>query len=758
MSTPDTAWALRMPAPLDAVRALTDELHVHPTLAAAVWARGLRTHASRRLRPELVPAPIPHLDEAAERLERAIERRERIVLHGDYDADGVTGTAVLTLGLRALGGRVAPFIPDRLGDGYGVSSARIDEHVAAADLFVTIDCGISNHDEVARLRSAGVDVIVTDHHVPGATLPAALVVHPALAPRDDDGTADLTGAGVAYHLLWALHRRRGLAAPLEYADLATVGTIADVAPLLGANRALVRAGLERMHASASAGLRALVGLNKLRGAVSAHHVAFVLAPRLNAAGRLGRSNDALELLTTGSDDRARVLATLLDVLNGERRTLQARMLEQALEIVDPAAPAVVIRHPEWHPGVMGIVASQVLERHYRPVFVVAQGKGSVRSTPGISAVAGLNAAGTVLQRWGGHAAAAGFSLDEANFEAFRDAIYDFVSSHPVPVRTVTADAVLRPDQVTSDLFAALAELEPYGQGHVAPRFAVRGPLTRLRAVGKGGDHLQLGVGAVKGVAWNRGHEAERWTLGGAITAFASLAEATYRDITTIELRAEALTDSPSLHLAPEAIDAHRSGAERHPSAPCRLRLGAPPARSADVTHITALVPDGLDPLAPLRRALAGAGVVHLDLDERALVALERAADAYPNVHDLRTAFVAAQRGRALPWSDAKATLARTALEELDLLDERGRARRAQRRDPYDAATLRASLVARHALDTLVNVIRCLGRDDAARAIAALVAPSGADGGDARTGGLIADTEDQPPEGAVTSDRDGVVAV
>ena len=718
MSADDgAAWAIRRPAPLDAVRALTDELHVHPALAATIWARGLRHHASSRLKPTLEPAPIPRLDDAAERLALAIERRERILLHGDYDADGVTGTALLTLGLRALGGRVTPFVPDRLGDGYGVSPARVDEHAAKADLFVTIDCGISNVAEVARLRAAGVDVIVTDHHVPGETLPDALVVHPALAPSDEHGTADLTGAGVAYHLLWALHRRLGLEAPLEYADLATIGTVADVAPLLGANRALVREGLARLGGSAWAGLRALVSLNKLRGDISAHHVAFVLAPRLNAAGRLGRADDALELLMTGSDDRARVLATLLDVLNGERRVTQDRMLGQALELVDEAAPAVVIRHADWHPGVMGIVASQVLERHYRPVFVVAQGKGSVRSTPGISAVDGLRAASPWLQRWGGHAAAAGFSLDEAHFERFRDAIYEYVASHAPPARTVTADALLRPEQVTTDFHASLAALEPYGQGHPAPRFAIQGPLTRLRAVGKGGSHLQLSVGAVKGVAWNRGHDADRWSLGSDITAFASLTESTFRDTTTIELRAEALTDTARMRLAADAADA---AADTDTAGRLTIGSASPPPGARRMTTLAIDPKAPLDPLAELRAALRRGEAVHLDLDRAELEALARAAEGYPGVHDVRLAFVQTQRGRPWPWQGHKADLMMTVLRELDLVDERGRARSGRRVDPYDAPTLRASLVARHALDTMVNLIRALSPDDAARAVLALL--------------------------------------
>jgi single-stranded-DNA-specific exonuclease len=733
----DPAWLLRLPAPLSAVAALTEELHVHPALASAIWSRGLGDGASRRLSPDLVPAPIARLDEAAERLRTAIDAGERILLHGDYDADGVSGTALLLLGLRALGGRVEAFLPDRLADGYGLSPQRVEQHAGRADLLVTIDCGISNHAEVAQLRASGVDVIVTDHHVPGATLPDALVVHPGLHGDDAHGTASLTGAGVAYHLLWALHRHLGLEAPLAFADLATIGTVADVAPLVGANRALVREGLARLADSVWPGVRALVTLNKLRGAVSAHHVAFVLAPRLNAAGRLGRAGDALELLTTASEDRARVLATVLDAHNGERRATQDRMLSEALELVDVAAPAIVLRHGAWHPGVMGIVASQVLERHYRPVYVVAQGKGSVRSTPGISAVEGLRAARQWLTRWGGHAAAAGFALDEAHFEPFRDAIYEFVASHDPPARRVTADLLLRPDQVTKDLFADLSRLEPYGQGFDTPLFAIHGPLSHARAVGNGGSHLQLTVGGVRGVSWGRGHEATRWAAGAAVTAVASLTESTYRDVTTIELRAQGLLEASRLRLeSPREAAVEAGGAPAVPlvmdrpraATRGRLHVGAPPgaamatgARAAAASrHVTSLAPQPLDPLATLRDALALPGDTYLDLDDTALESLLAAAREYPDVHDVRLGYVQTQRGREWPWTGQKAELVRAALIELDLIDARGRARSGQRRDPYDAPTLRASLVARHALDTLVNALRALAPDDAARAITALV--------------------------------------
>src|SRR5690606_16998360 len=268
----DILWTVRPPAPPGHVASLSRALGVPPALAAILWARGLRDDAADHLNPPLVRSPNPSLIEAAARLAEAIERRERILIHGDYDADGITGTALLLLGLRALGGKVEAYLPNRLTDGYGISEARLEEHAARADLFLTVDCGVTNLAEIRALQERGVEVIVTDHHTPGSELPACLVVHPRLSPLARDGLPELTGSGVAFHLLWALHERMGLEAPLEYADLATIGTIADVAPLLGENRSLIKEGLARLSDSRWPGVRATIKQAKLRGDVSARDV------------------------------------------------------------------------------------------------------------------------------------------------------------------------------------------------------------------------------------------------------------------------------------------------------------------------------------------------------------------------------------------------------------------------------------------------------------------------------------------------------
>jgi single-stranded-DNA-specific exonuclease len=716
---PEVRWHARPPAPPDRIAPLVRQLGVPPLLASILWARGLAGEAARAaLDPPLTPSAIPTLDDAAGRLAQALDRGERILVHGDYDADGITGTAVLTLGLRALGGRVEPFLPNRLTHGYGLHPDLVDAHAARSELLVTVDCGIANVDEVAHLRNAGVDVIVTDHHTPGTRLPDALVVHPSLAADAPPLGAEPTGAGVAFHLLWRLHRRLGLDDPLDYADLATIGTVADVAPLLGDNRALVREGLARMPGSSWPGVRAMLAQSRLRGAPSARDVAFVLAPRLNAAGRLGQPEKGLELLLAGSERRARELAVYLDAHNDERKRIQDEMTEAALAQVDPDAPAIVVHDDAWHPGVMGIVASKLLERFYRPVFILARGQGSVRSTPGISAVEALRAAGDELLRFGGHTAAAGFAIDPERIPAFRERVCAFVAQHPVPAPEVTADAVLDPGQVDEDLWRAIQQLEPFGEGHPAPRFAIAGDLHAARAVGRDARHLQLRVRDVKGVAWDQGERAAALRPGQALHVAAALRENVWNERRTIEFVADALRPAAPLPLAP-APDG-----EAVPSARAHVRRGTP--SSPDAGRRLLELPLGDDPLRahePLAGLLAEGRPLWFDLDADAQGAVARAARRYPTVHEVRRAFVALRAGARPPLGPDAARLALRALRELDLVDERDRARAGVARvDPYASATLTAGLLQRYRLETFLNAFRHLDDDGFARAVVALFVP------------------------------------
>jgi len=394
---------------------------------------------------------------------------------------------------------------------------------------------VTNLDEVEAITRAGVEVIVTDHHSPGREVPNCLVVHPALTPNYDHDLHNLTGAGVAYHLLWAVHEALGKPPPLEYADLACIGIIADVAPLIGENRALVLAGLEQMRHSAHAGLRAVLHQKNLERP-TARDVAFIIAPRINAAGRLGEAEIALEFLTTPSERRALELTVYMDARNVERQAIQAKMFEQALEIVNPKDPALVVTHPDWHAGIMGIVASKLLDKFFKPVFIIAQGKGSVRSTPGISAVDGLRYSADLLKRYGGHSGAAGFAMHSEHIPALTRRLHTYAEQFPLPVPRVKLDALLPRGMYSPSLLEEISRLEPYGEGIRPPLWWVTGTLEGAGQMGKTKEHYSFTLEGTRGKKWGYSGPVR----GSKVDAAVSLDRNSYGGRTTLEYLAEAV--------------------------------------------------------------------------------------------------------------------------------------------------------------------------------------------------------------------------
>ncbi|WP_424951850.1 single-stranded-DNA-specific exonuclease RecJ [Deinococcus sp.] len=564
---PQTRWQLAAPASREALLAVMTEFGVSPMLAQALHTRGLsRAH----LFPERTLTPNPGIFEAARRVVQAIRHEKCIRVHGDYDADGVSATALLVLGLRRLGADIHGFIPHRLKEGYGIHPSRVEAHAEACDLLVTVDCGVTNVAEVRALLAAGIEVIVTDHHSPGPDFPDCLVVHPHLTEGYDPGLHNLTGAGVAYHLLWAVCRELGEGEPLEYAPLATLGTVADVAPITGENRALVLAGLSLFPETRLPGLKVLMEGKALK-AVSARDVAFILAPRINAAGRLGEADLALELLTTPNTRRAEELAVYLETRNGERRVLQDAMYRQALDLVDPSEAAIVVTHPDWHAGVMGIVAAKLLEQFHRPVYIAAQGKGSVRSTPGISAVGGLAHSADLLDRYGGHPAAAGFAFQEGQFPALKARLHEYARQFPRPVPVLGLQASLPAWAAARPLWEELDGLEPYGEGFPEPLWHLSGELEQARVVGKNANTLQFSLEGVRGVKYRETAQG-----GGVRDLAARVQHSEFRGVSRIELMLDGLRPEAPLELAGEAVASlHLSHVRLQPrEAMGHLRAGA----------------------------------------------------------------------------------------------------------------------------------------------------------------------------------------
>ena len=459
------------------------------------------------------PMALADMGDAVDRIERALAAGETIFVHGDYDVDGICATALLTRALRSLGGTVVPFVPHRMRDGYDLTRAGVERaRRAGAGLLVTCDSGIRAHDAVGYARQVGIDVIVTDHHTPAETLPpATAVVNPG---RTDCRYPEkgLCGTAVVFKVMEALHERRGRDRQelLVHLDLVALATIADLVPLVGENRVLARFGLRYLAHTSKVGLRALLevcgmGAATGDGSLEAGQVGFQLAPRINAVGRLGDAGDALELLLTEDPVRARHLAHALDALNTKRREEDRRTLDGALqslsESYDPDRDfGVVIAEEGWHPGVIGIVASRVVERIHRPVILIALdgdgGRGSARSIPDLHLYEALSECREHLERFGGHRQAAGMDLKASSVDALRKAFNDAVRTRlggTAPTPRIRADLALPLDQATPELHHWLEYLGPFGMGNPRPVFVAREAQLHgtPREVGRGHLKLQL---------------------------------------------------------------------------------------------------------------------------------------------------------------------------------------------------------------------------------------------------------------------------
>lgn len=467
------------------------------------------------LKPRLDGLHDPHLlrdlDRAVARIERAIRASEVILVHGDYDIDGICAAALYTRVLRRLGAHVHAYVPNRFLHGYDLGQGGLDAAATVgARLILTADCGTLAHDAIARARAANVDVIVTDHHSPGETLPpAAAVVNPN---RSDCAypTKGLSGTGVAFKVCEALWAAAGLDREelLWHLDLVAIATIGDLVPLAGENRVLARFGLRVLRATRNVGLRALMaaaGLDPAR--IDAGQVSHVIGPRLNAAGRVRDARWALELLLTESESRAAELAAALEEHNRERRDIDRQTLREAMAALDASGFdeerdfAVVLAGEGWHPGVIGIVASRVVEHVHRPAVLIAlrgreTGRGSGRSIRAFDLVGGLRACAPMLDRFGGHRAAAGLDIQPDRVDEFRAALNTHARaslSAEDLTPTVAYDVELALPDATPELLRLLRHFGPFGMGNPAPVFLVRdvGIPEPPRALGAGGEHARL---------------------------------------------------------------------------------------------------------------------------------------------------------------------------------------------------------------------------------------------------------------------------
>ena len=451
------------------------------------------------------PFLLKDMDKAAARITRAVDNMEKIAVYGDYDADGVTSTAMLYSYLETRGADVIFYIPQREGEGYGMNMGAVEYlKEQGVSLIVTVDNGISSVQEVARANELGIDVVVTDHHRPQEILPDAVAVVDAYRPDDTSPYKHFSGVGIAFKLLMALEDGAGDVEDLleAYSDLAAIGTIGDIVPLTGENRTLIRAGLERLSQSDRPGVQALLENAGIAGkALTSTNVAFTLVPRINATGRMGAPERAVRLLISGYEEEAEVLSEEICADNEERRRVEAEIAEAAFADIEAKGymkdRVVVVDGENWHHGVIGIVASRVTERCGKPCMIISRGeteaKGSGRSIEGFSLFEAICACGDLLIKFGGHPMAAGITLKPENIEAFRRRINQYAAEHfpQMPTQTVTLDCKLNPAALSVSMAQSLTQLEPFGNGNPQPVFGLFNmELSNVTPVG-GGGHLRL---------------------------------------------------------------------------------------------------------------------------------------------------------------------------------------------------------------------------------------------------------------------------
>jgi single-stranded-DNA-specific exonuclease len=559
MARAEKLWHLRPNDPA-ATNRLAATARVSSVVAQLLLNRGVNDAAAARrfldsplagLHP---PQALPGVEAAAERIANAIFEKRRICIYGDYDVDGVTGTAVLLRVLGKLGANVQFHVPLRLSEGYGLNSEKIRELAqTGVSLVVSVDCGIASLAEAEVAREVGLELIITDHHemkmgMDGPLLPpAAVLVHPRLPSKTPYPFGDLSGAGVAFKLAWAVAQRATgseKVSPelreilMDTVGLAALGLVADVVPLRDENRILVRHGLERIRTNPSVGLKALLEASGVKPdqVLTSEDVGFKLAPRLNAAGRLGCARMAVELLTTTSVSLAKKTAEFLEGQNVKRQAMERKYTAEAKATVEQDFandPAVVVASSEWHAGVVGIVASRLAEYFGKPALVIALPEdnnhetvatGSGRSIPDFALHSALLACDSLLEGHGGHAAAAGFKVRPERIPALRDRFNAYVATHfpgGAPAPRLTLDAEVPLSAITHGLLKDLDKLEPYGAGNAKPKFlaaGVKAEAARLIGTGEVQRHMDFrvrqGETTIRCVAWGMADRLEELMSAG----------------------------------------------------------------------------------------------------------------------------------------------------------------------------------------------------------------------------------------------------
>ena len=538
---------------------IAENCGIEPFAALLLCARGLTDEfevESFLFDTELIdPFTLPDMEKACERVHKAVDSGERITVFGDYDADGVTSTALMYSFLSSRGAVVDYYIPDRAEEGYGMNNRAIDSlKERGTSLIVTVDNGISAIDEIEYAKSLGIDVVVTDHHKVGEVLPDAVAV---VDPHREDSVCEFSewaGVGVAFKFICAFDNDFGYDLLEEYGDLVALGTVADIVSLRGENRIIVRSGLAFINAglydgTLRTGIKALVEVSDNSGALNSMGLAFRLSPRINAAGRLGSAQRALKLLLCEDAEEARLIAEEISQLNSQRQSTESAITEEAVKIIENNADikhrrVIVVSGESWHQGVIGIVASRIAERYGKPCIVISENdevsRGSGRSIEGFSLYDGLSYCSDVLVQYGGHVLAAGLSIDKDRISEFRDKINEYAETIEPIVGVLHIDCKLNPAGIDVDMVSSLQILEPYGAENPQPLFGLYGMVvSAVQGVGNG-KHTRLSLKkngvSLSAIMFSVAPEDLPYVMGDKVDVAVKLSENEYQGKTQVSIQ------------------------------------------------------------------------------------------------------------------------------------------------------------------------------------------------------------------------------
>jgi single-stranded-DNA-specific exonuclease len=558
-------WVVKKKGDPEVVERLSSELNIEPILAELLVQRNIKTfeEAKSFFRPELKDLHDPFLmvdmDKAVERLNRAIQENERILVYGDYDVDGTTSVALMYSFLHQFHKNIEYYIPDRYSEGYGISEKSIDYAAEkGVGLVVALDCGIKAIEKIDMANQKGIDYIICDHHTPDEQLPDAYAI---LDPKREDSTypfKELSGCGVGFKLIQAFLTANNMDMTMayEYLDILAVSIASDIVPLTGENRILAHYGLKKINTQPSVALKAIMEVSELDKHILISDIVFKIGPRINAAGRMDSGQMAVDLLVTKDLDEARAISFKINNENKSRKDIDRQITREALDLVMQEGlienKSIVLFNPNWLKGVIGIVASRLVEHFYKPTIIFTRSNGlitgSARSVVGFNIYEAITDVSDLLENYGGHMYAAGLSIKEENFTIFKQRFEEAVRKRIKPDQTVqkiNADAIIKLEDITPKFFRILKQFEPFGPENMAPVFISENLYDSgfSRCVGKDGKHLKLMVTDKKGgetlfaaIAFN---QAEHWHKVADKSNFSicySIDENTYRDKTTLQLR------------------------------------------------------------------------------------------------------------------------------------------------------------------------------------------------------------------------------